>query len=296
MNTKQNLDTTNTETELVTDSAPVITAMEKASIDTQITTARAYPRELSRVKAKMLSFATLDEETAASCFYTLPARKGGDGKAIQGPSARLAEIAVASYGHIRAGSRIIANDGKTVTAQAFCHDLENNVHVALETKRRITSRDGRTLSEDMQVVIGNAACSIAFRNAVFKVVPMALVKPVFESAKRVAIGDVKTLASRRAAAVDYFVKMGVQRDRILATLGVNSIEDVQLPHLETLTGLRTAIADGDTTVEEAFPAPATPERPLFGKKPTPPPIPPADQPSAQAEAAPAATTQQEAAR
>jgi hypothetical protein len=262
---------------VVEDASPVITAMEKASIDVQITTAKAYPRELSRVKGKMLSFATLDEETAASCFYTLPARKGGD-KPIQGPSARLAEIAVASYGHIRAGSRVISNDGKTITAQAFCHDLENNVHVALETKRRITTRTGQTFSEDMQVVVGNAACSIAFRNAVFKVVPMALVKPVFEAAKRVAIGDVKTLAARRSAAVDYFLKMGVHKDRIFAVLGVTSVEDIQLQHLEILTGLRTAIADGDTTVEEAFPAPATPERPLFRKIVL---TPTADQPSAQ---------------
>ena len=279
----------NTDSALVIeDASPVIAAMERASIDVQITTAKAYPRELSRVKAKMLSFATLDEETAASCFYTLPTRKGGD-KPIQGPSARLAEIAVASYGHIRAGSRVISNDGKTITAQAYCHDLENNVHVALETKRRITTRTGQTFSEDMQVVVGNAACSIAFRNAVFKVVPMALIKPVFEAAKRVAIGDVKTLAARRSAAVEYFLKLGVHRDRILSVLGVTSIEDIQLQHLETLTGLRTAIADGDTTVEEAFPAPATPERPMFRKPVLPPATPPADQPSAQpAPAEPAA--------
>ncbi len=269
MKTKQNLDNENTEMELITDSAPVISAMERASIDVQIATAKAYPRELSRVKSRMLSFATLDEETAAACFYTLPGRKGGDGKPIQGPSARLAEIAVACYGHIRAGSRVIANDGKTITAQAYCHDLENNVHIGLEVKRRITTRDGKTFSDDMQVVVGNAACSIAFRNAVFKAIPGALIKPVYEAARKVAIGDTKTLASRRAAAVDYFLKMGVPKDRILSTLGVNNIEDIQLAHLETLTGLRTAIADGDTTVDEAFPAPAVPERPMFAKRPAP---------------------------
>lgn len=283
-NQNQN-DTDNTGTELIIeDSSPVIAAMERASIDVQITTAKAYPRELSKVKAKMLSFATLDEETAAACFYTLPARKGGDGKPIQGPSARLAEIAVASYGHIRAGSRVIANDGKTITAQAFCHDLENNVHVALETKRRITTKGGMTFSEDMQVVAGNAACSIAFRNAVFKAIPMALVKPVYEAAKRVAIGDVKTLASRRAAAVDYFVKMGVTKERVLAALGVSSIEDVTLTHLEALTGFRTALTEGDSTVEEIFPAAVAPERALF-KKPT------LVEPAAKEQAAPAANVE-----
>ena len=60
-------------------------SMERVSIDCQVATAKQYPRELSTVKANMLSFATLDVETAAGCFFTLPGRKGGDGKPIQGP-------------------------------------------------------------------------------------------------------------------------------------------------------------------------------------------------------------------
>src|SRR6267378_3342129 len=89
-------------------SISALESMERAAIDIQIATARRYPRQLSAVKHKMLSFATLDTETAAGCFYTLPPRKGQeDGKRIQGPSARLAEIAIASYGHIKAAARII---------------------------------------------------------------------------------------------------------------------------------------------------------------------------------------------
>ena len=110
-----------------------IESIERAQIDIQIATARRFPRVLSQVKARMLSFATLDEETAQSCFYTLPARKGGDGKPLQGPSVRLAEIALASYQHVKAGSRIIGDDGKFITAQAVVHDLENNVSVSFVT-------------------------------------------------------------------------------------------------------------------------------------------------------------------
>ena len=95
-----------------------ISSIERAQIDVQISTARRFPRTLSDVKQRMLSFATLDEETAASCFFTLPARKGGDGRPIQGPSVRLAEIALGAYQHIKAGSRIISDDGKFITAQA----------------------------------------------------------------------------------------------------------------------------------------------------------------------------------
>lgn len=229
--------------------------MERASIDIQIATAKNYPRDIQRVKNKMLSLATLDQETAAGCFYTLPARKGGDGKPIQGPSARMAEIALASYGHIRAGARVISNNGRVLVAQGVCHDLENNVCISVEVRRRVTTKNGAPFSEDMQVVAGNAACSIALRNATFKVVPLALIKPIYEQAKRLAIGDGKTLGERRAVAVEYFVKMGVPKERIFAALAVAGIESITLDHLEVLTGLRTAISDGDTTIDEAFPDP-----------------------------------------
>ena len=92
-------------------------AIERAAIDIQISTAKKYPRALSSVKSQMLSFATLDVETAAGCFFTLPPRKGGDGKPIQGPSIRMAEIALSCFQNVRAGARKIGDDGKTVTVQ-----------------------------------------------------------------------------------------------------------------------------------------------------------------------------------
>lgn len=234
----------------------VIGQMERAQIDMQIATARRYPRSLSLVKSRMLSFATLDEETAAGCFYTLPGRKGGDGKPLQGPSVRLAEIALSSYQHLRAGSRIIEDDGKFITAQGVVHDLENNVVISIEVKRRVTGRDGKRYSDDMIATTGNAACSIALRNAAFRVIPLALVKPVYEAAKKLAIGDSKSLVQRRAASIDHFAKLGIPKEKVCEALGVRSTEDIQLEHLEILIGYATAIKDGDVTVDEIFNKPA----------------------------------------
>ena len=226
--------------------------MERASIDMQITTAKKYPRALSTVKAQMLSFATLDVETAAGCFFTLPARRGGDGKPLQGPSVRLAEIALSSFGNLRAGARVIADDGKVITAQGVCHDLQNNVCVSVEVKRRVTDKNGRRYSDDMVVTTGNAACSIALRNVTFRVVPLALVKPVYEAAKRTAIGDAKTLVQRRADSMAHFAKFGVSKEKVCAALGVKSPEDIGLEHLEVLIGYASAIRDGDATIDEVF--------------------------------------------
>jgi len=236
-----------------------IAATTRTEIDSQVATAKQYPRQLSRVKAAMLSFATLDEETAQSCFYSLPARKGGDGKPIQGPSVRLAEIALATYQNLRAAVRIISDDGKTVTAQAVVSDIENNVTVSIETFRRVTTKEGKRYGEDMVNMTKNAACSIALRNAAFRVIPMALVKPVYDAARKVAIGDAKTLTHKRSAVVNKLKKMGAVEANIYAAVGASKMEDIDMDRLETLIGFGTAIKDGDATIEGCFPTPGASE-------------------------------------
>jgi hypothetical protein len=241
-------------TEIVEPSA--VEAIERANTDIQIATAKKYPRVLSKVKADMLTFATLDEETAESCFYTLP--RGG--KEIQGPSVRLAEIAVWAYGNLRAGARPIHvqahGDNPHVVVQAVAHDLERNTLITIEKRRRILKKRGReTVDEDDIMLAVNACASIAFRDAVFKVVPLSLIKPVYEAARKVAIGDASSLASKRAKVIDRLKKMGATEDRILAAVGARTIEDIDGDKLGTLIGIGTALKEGEIKLEEAFPAP-----------------------------------------
>lgn len=220
----------------------------RAEIDMQVATANRYPRSIAKFKARATEMATLDEDTAASCFYNLPR----DGKRIEGPSVRFAEIVASSWRNLRAGARIIAEDDRYITAQGFAHDLENNVAVAMEVQRRITKKNGQRYGDDMIITTGNAASAIAFRNAIFKIVPRSFWQPVLEAAKQAAIGTATTLSKRRQAAFDYFAKMGVAGDTILAHLNRKSIEDVDLENLGELTGLKTAIKEGSIGIEEAF--------------------------------------------
>jgi hypothetical protein len=234
-------------TEIVGPSASGI--LMRAELDQAVSTAKAYPRSIAKFKAEALSMACLDIETAASCFYSLP--RGG--KAIEGPSIRLAEIIGSAWGNLNYGARIVNIDDKFVTAQGVCRDLERNVTMTAEITRRITDKNGNRFKDDMIGVTCNAACSIALRNAIFKVVPMAYAKDILAQARKVAIGDAKTLGSRRAGMIEYFGKMGVEPKRILWLLDKPSIEDIGLDEMQVLVGLATALKDGDTTVEEAFP-------------------------------------------
>lgn len=225
--------------------------IQRAEIDMQIATANRFPRpDLSVIKKRMLAYATLDEETAESCFYSVPR----DGKTIKGPSIRLAEITVACYGNLRIASRVLGHDGKVLTSQAACHDLENNVLQSVEVQRRITGKSGKTYSEDMIVTTGNAANSIARRNAIFSVIPGVLWKPVYDQARLVAVGNASTLVTKRDKMIKRLNSMEVMTPRILARLGRSSVEDITLEDLEVLIGAGTAIKDGDTSVDDAFPS------------------------------------------
>jgi len=218
----------------------------------QIATAKQYPRHLPTVLNQIATLATLDTETAEDCFYVL--RRGGanGSNAIEGLSVRMAEIIAGAWGNLRVQTRIIGNDGKTITAQGICHDLETNVAVSVEVKRRITDKYGKTYSEDMQVVTGNAASAIAFRNAVLKVVPKAVTKRVIADVKQVAMGQALDLETSRQRMVDYFAKLGVTEELLLEYLELKKREEIDKERVFELRALANAIKEGTTTIQEAF--------------------------------------------
>lgn len=232
--------------------ADMLTAINRAEVDIQISTAKQYPREVSRVLNQIKTYATMDMETAEDCFYALRRGKGSGAQVIEGISVRLAEIIAGAWGNLRVQTRIIGNDGKTITAQAVCHDLESNVAVSLEVKRRITDKNGLTYSEDMQVVTGNAASAIAYRNAVLKVVPKAVTKKVVNEIKQVALGQSIDLETRRQRLVQYFAQIGVTQSELLAYCGVKSVDQIDTEMVFELRGLANAIKEGTTTVKETF--------------------------------------------
>lgn len=228
--------------------AEMLQVINRSEIDMQISTAKQYPRDVFQSLNRIKTIATLDNETAADCFYALSRQ----GQRIEGVSVRLAEIIASAWGNLRVQTRIVGNDGKTVTAQGVCHDLETNVAVCVEVKRRITDKYGKTYSEDMQVTTGNAASAIAFRNAVLKVVPKAVTNRIISEIKEVAIGKSVDLETRRKAMVDWYAKIGVSLQDLLAYCQVKRIEDIDNAMVFELKGLANAIKEGTTTVQETF--------------------------------------------
>ena len=238
-----------------------LAVLNQSEINQQIATARNWPRSIKRFRDEALQLCTLDEQTATECIYALP-RKQKDKetgqwvlKTIEGPSARFAEIVNYAWGNTRAGSRVIAEEAAFVKSQGLFYDLEKNTAISYEVSRSILDSYGRRYRPDMITVTSNAASSIALRNAILKGIPKALWNPMYQAARSVVAGDVRTLSNRRVEALKAFQIFGVTPEMIYATLGVKGIEDVTIEHLVTLKGLLTALQEGDTTAEQVFVSP-----------------------------------------
>jgi len=231
-----------------------VSKIVNVELDTQISTAKNYPRNPEKFLAEAIMLATIDEETAESCIYSLPRGSDTDGSQsfLKGESIRLAEIIASCWGNLHAGSRVIDNDGKSITAEAVCWDLEKNVKITKQVKRSILTRAGKTFSQDMQVVTGNAAQSIALRNAIFSVVPKSFVKKVYTAAVNFAIGDQTKISQKVKNLFDRFQKMGIPNEKILAYFKKGAMQEITPEDVEEMIGIGTAIRDGNLKIDVAF--------------------------------------------
>lgn len=237
----------------IMDSPTVLEQLTRGEVDMQVATAKRWPRSIAGFRRDAMAMAVKSPEVARQCFYVLP--RGG--KSIDGPSVRLAEIVAVTWGNLRCESRVVEVGEKTITAQATAWDMQSNVLVRKECARRITDKHGKRYNDDMVVVTGNAAASVALRNAIFTVVPRAYVSDIFEHCKRVAAGDRGSLDQAKADWVKWFGSRGIRQEQVLELLGRKGLEDVSLEDITTLQGLSTALAEGETTLEDLFGPPTT---------------------------------------
>jgi len=235
--------------------ASIAVSLARVEIDQQIATARAFPRSIQRAISQITTLATLDEETAAECIYALP--RGG--KTVRGPSIRFAEIMVSQWCNCRIGARVVHVDKVDgfVEAEAVFHDLETNVAQTARIIRIIQAKRGKGIDNDAIQTTGAAASSIARRNAILAGIPRGIGRRALLAVEDVIRGDIKTLEERRDIALAAFNKLGVTSDRVFTALGIGGAADITLDHLVTLTGARSALKNGESTIEEMFPKPET---------------------------------------
>lgn len=227
-----------------------VDALERANVDSQVATAKQYPRDLRRAINNSIAMATMDVHTAQSCGYALP--RGG--KPITGPSVHLAKLIVSNWGNIRAEAKVVQITDRQVISRGTCWDLENNVATAFEVRRSIIGKTGQRFSDDMITVTGNAANSIAYRNAVFAVIPKAVTDKVYQAAQHLITGDLSDedkLIQRRKKCIDYFRdEFGISEQEVIVLCGKQTVNQIKADEIALLLGITQSLQDGDTTVED----------------------------------------------
>lgn len=233
------------------DDVSMFEAGQRAEYDIQIATAKKFPRNLARVKENAIAIITMDKATAEQCRYALPR----NGKTISGPSVHLARIIVQQYGNIRVDARVKQITDRQIISEAVCFDLETNYAVKVEVRRSIMGKVGR-YNDDMITMTGNAANSIAFRNAVFSVIPKGITDNCYSTAMNMITGDLSDeakLIKRRNEIIDRMkASYNVTEEQILKSIGLRSINQVKSEQIADLIAIGQAIKDGDTTPEQAF--------------------------------------------
>lgn len=227
-----------------------VDAVERANVDSQVATAKRYPRDIRRSIDNSVVMATMNQETAQSCSYALP--RGG--KPITGPSVHLAKIIVSNWGNMRTEAKVVQITDKQVISRGTCWDLETNVASAFEVRRSIIGKNGQRFSDDMITVTGNAANSIAYRNAVFAVIPKAITDRVYYAAQKFITGDLsdsdKLLKVRTGVMNNFKNNYGITEEEVVKMCGKQTVNQIGADEISMLMGTIQALKDRDTTVDE----------------------------------------------
>lgn len=227
-----------------------VDAVERANVDSQVATAKRYPRDIRRSIDNSVVMATMNQETAQSCSYALP--RGG--KPITGPSVHLAKIIVSNWGNMRTEAKVVQITDTQVISRGTCWDLETNVASAFEVRRSIIGKNGQRFSDDMITVTGNAANSIAYRNAVFAVIPKAITDRVYYAAQKFITGDLsdydKLLKVRTGVLNNFKNNYGITEEEVVKMCGKQTANQIGADEISMLMGTIQALKDEDTTVDE----------------------------------------------
>lgn len=224
-----------------------ISVRARAEIDIQISTARAYPRNIGDFLTNSEEMVSRNEDIAASCIFSLPRKDKGKQIFIKGPSIRLAEILISCYGHFHAQVRVLEVTDKTVTVEGEAWDIQTGNRICLPHVENINGNFG-----DAKKLAIAIATSKALRNVTFVVIPRAYVDQIYAAACRAAVGDQKTLHTKVKTILSRFQQMGIDPEKILAYFAKEKAEDFNLEDVENLIGIGTAIKEGALNIDSAF--------------------------------------------
>ena len=155
---------------------------------------------------------------------------------------------------MRTEAKVVQITDRQIISRGTAWDLETNVASAFEVRRSIIDKYGKRYSDDMITVTGNAANAIAYRNAVFSVIPKSITDKVYRSAQNFITGDLSNedkLKKAKAEWIEFFKnEYNITEEEIIKLCGKQTITQIRSNEIALLSGIHQSLKDGDTTVDE----------------------------------------------
>lgn len=237
-----------------------------------LSTARPRPAVREILKAALEELEALPE-FAASNYYVIPYKEKKDDPNskvvnVEGLSIKAAMVLQRHYRNAMAGAQITGEDDRSFQIQGAALDIENNIRVqrprtVLKYTYDFKTRQEYRLSDQKMEQKLQSEISKAIRNAVLAIIPEPVKIAYWRRAKELAASGKSSqargakpepLKGRVAKMLGAFGKLKVRDAQILAYLEKEKLSEITEEDLGTLIGVFNAIADGETSVAEAFPA------------------------------------------
>lgn len=229
-----------------------------AEVYAAVLAAKQAPRDEQRA-IRVMSDACGMDELAERAFF----RFARGGSQVTGATVHLARELARCWGNIQYGVSELRRDDDHGQSemQAFAWDMESNARAAsifIVPHRRDKRGGGEDLTDARDIYENNAnAGARRVREAIFSVLPLWFVEKAQDLCRKtLTAGGGKPLQERIADVIDWFGRLGVTEEQLIAKVGRPTRSWTELD-IAPLGVIYRSIRNGETTKEREFPAAGT---------------------------------------
>jgi hypothetical protein len=227
-------------------------ARRVAEVQGEIMIAQAFPRNETVVFEGILRECESNRALAEQALYSYP--RGG--KAVTGPSIRLAEALARHWGHLDMGIREISNESGSTEMEAFAWDKQTNVRDSRRfmVKHERSTKQGTTKLTDGRDIyeLGANMGARRKRACILSIIPGYLVDAAVEACKRkIASSELSTAERIRKMVTSFGKEFSVSVEMLEKYLG-HTMDDISKDEIVDLVQVYNSLKDGMTKRDDWF--------------------------------------------
>lgn len=229
-------------------------AREVATIQSQMSIAQMFPRDINKVQQRILSVCSRPQ-LASSAIYVFA--KGNT--TVQGASIRLAEALLNAYGNAKAGFEIMSQTDTESSVRAYALDMETNTLVErtfIVSHLRYTKKGSYILTDPREIYETVASqASRKLRACILEIIPSDLQELAMSECTKTLAKNVDITPEKLENLVVCFGTFGVTKAQI-ETLIQRKLEAITQTQYLDLKRKYVSLRDGVASPEDFFGSPS----------------------------------------